>query len=604
MWMENEEEQLTEWLQKQDENYYKYKLNYEDTSPFFKMKKDEVKTDSLILKNKTHIGNHYFYETQDCIFYQHDEEIGQPTLFLISDSLQFKPKLIQTNFSNYLIVKGSRFLNDEVKLQVWDVKNKNKIAEFVAYNYPKPQATAQHLYFFESAKDGSTQLQKFNFKRKTTDVLDLESKYSLQVINAKSLITKLENKYFVYQDQIEIEEPQTIDFDNKVVFIGAKNTTLYFYDNQNEYTSFYSYDLKNDKVNEVFKMKKKMSLEKAILQHDFIYFSFIEKGRNNLFSLNIQSKLCKAIFENELASINFYEHTENSIAIDYTTFNLPQVSYELKTDHKLEETSASLKPELSKFKIEQKWIQNETDSIPIIFYYKDSLAKANAPLLVEVYGGFNSSVMPAYSSHINTFVKNGGIYAIAGVRGGGENGIEWHQSAILENKKNSFTDFEKCLDFISQEEISNPQQIAIYGFSNGGLIVNDAIINYSEKFDVAVNMFGLSDMLNFHKYNQPKWYNEFGHPKNRSIKKYLATYSPLHHLKKLPNNELDLLFITGDKDDRVSPFNSYKFVHGLQEYKNEAYLRVFKNVGHHFQGEKLEQLYNESFAFIYYNLEM
>ncbi|GGE35532.1 prolyl oligopeptidase family serine peptidase [Psychroflexus planctonicus] len=603
MWMENDDKQLAAWLQKQDENYIKFKSNYEDTSLFFKKQNEEVKSDSLVLNLKTTIGNYFFYEAQDGIYYQHDEETEKPTLFLSSDALQFEPKLLETNFSNYLIIKGSRFLNDEVALQVWDIENKQLIADFIIYDFPKAQATSKFLYFFEADDEGKTVLKKFDFEKQTIDLLDLKSKFSLQVINSSSLITQLKNEFYLYTDQTEKDEPKTIDFENEFDFFGASDETLFFYDNQMDFTAFYSYDLQNDKVKEIFKMDKKISIEKCILNNGFIYFSFIEKGKSNLFSFDIHNHNYKPIFRNELARIQFKKYTETSIKIDYTSFHIPNISYELKADSSLVKITENLTPELSNFKIEQKWVKNQSDSIPMIFYYKDSLLNSNSPLLLHVYGGFKQSVMPAYSEHINLFVQNGGVYAIAGVRGGGENGISWHTSATLENKKNSFADFGKCLDFISEHKISKPKKIGIYGFSNGGLIINDAILNHSEKFKVAVSIFGLSDMVNFDKYDQPKWYNEFGYPKNRSIKKYLKTYSPLHQLKKISNQNLEVLLITGDKDDRVSPFNSYKFVHGLQEFENEAYLKVFQDVGHHFKGEKLNQLYDEAYSFMLYNLE-
>lgn len=602
MWMENNDEQLAQWLQKQDTKYLNYKEKYKDTSPFFRKKGEEDQTDSLELSQKTRIGNYAFYEAKEGIYYEQDQATGNPDLFLSSEKLQFEPKLLETNFSKYLIIKGSRFLNDEVVVQIWDIDTKKLIKDFVVYDFPQAQATSKSLYFIEADKKDNSSLKQFNFASQSTEVIDLKSKFSLEIINSSHFITQLKNEFYVYTDQTENGPLKTIEFENELTFIGSRNNTLFFYDNQVDFTVFYSYDLESDHLQEVFKMNKQISIGKCLFNNGFIYFTFIENGKSNLFSLDIDTHRCKSVFKDELASLYINTYSENSIKVGYTSFPIPSISYELKDGQSLNKITEHLKPEFSNFKTEQKWVKNQRDSIPMIFYYKDSLLNTNSPLLLHVYGGFNQSVMPAYSEHINLFVQNGGVYAIAGVRGGGENGLSWHTSAILENKKNSFIDFGKCLDFISEQNISSPEQIGIYGFSNGGLIINDAILNHSEKFKVGVSIFGLSDMVNFDKYDQPKWYNEFGHPKNRTIKKYLKTYSPLHHLKKIPNQNLEILLITGDKDDRVSPFNSYKFVHGLEEFGNEAYLKVFKDIGHHFKDEKLDQLYDEAYSFMLYHI--
>lgn len=602
MWMENNDEQLAQWLQKQDTKYLNYKEKYKDTSPFFRKKGEEDQTDSLELSQKTRIGNYAFYEAKEGIYYEQDQATGNPDLFLSSEKLQFEPKLLETNFSKYLIIKGSRFLNDEVVVQIWDIDTKKLIKDFVVYDFPQAQATSKSLYFIEADKKDNSSLKQFNFASQSTEVIDLKSKFSLEIINSSHFITQLKNEFYVYTDQTENGPLKTFEFENELTFIGSRNNTLFFYDNQVDFTAFYSYDLESDHLQEVFKMNKQISIGKCLLNNGFIYFTFIENGKSNLFSLDIDTHRCKSVFKDELASLFINTYSENSIKVDYTSFPIPSISYELKDGQSLNKITEHLKPEFSNFKTEQKWVKNQSDSIPMIFYYKDSLLNTNSPLLLHVYGGFNQSVMPAYSEHINLFVQNGGVYAIAGVRGGGENGLSWHTSAILENKKNSFIDFGKCLDFISEQNISSPEQIGIYGFSNGGLIINDAILNHSEKFKVGVSIFGLSDMVNFDKYDQPKWYNEFGHPKNRTIKKYLKTYSPLHHLKKIPNQNLEILLITGDKDDRVSPFNSYKFVYGLEEFGNEAYLKVFKDIGHHFKDEKLDQLYDEAYSFMLYHI--
>lgn len=220
------------------------------------------------------------------------------------------------------------------------------------------------------------------------------------------------------------------------------------------------------------------------------------------------------------------------------------------------------------------------------------------------YGGFGRSIMPKFSTYINSFIENGGIYAIAGIRGGGEMGINWHKQASKNRKRQSFDDFNASLDFVIKNRISSPEKIAIIGASNGGLLINHSILNYSNKFKVAISMKGLSDMINYPNYNNGKyWINEYGNPKDNSMYEYLKSYSPLHNLKIVDNPNLKVLVVTGDKDDRVSPIHSYKFTYGLQEKNNKnVYLKVIKGVGHKLSKKTENELNSEIYGFIFYNM--
>ncbi|GGE09265.1 hypothetical protein GCM10010831_08540 [Psychroflexus salis] len=601
--MEKDSEKLDVWLHHQDSIYKCLSDNYIQEKLLFKQKISHDKSDSLIFLNKKRVGAYYVYQTKDGIYYQKTDQIDQQKLFLSIDELKFYPKIVETNYSNYLIIKGSRFLNDNVTLQVWDLDKKVLITELQIYDRPQAQATSTHLYFLKNDKKTKKELKKFNFEDRYIKKANLKSKYSFKVIDSTSVLTKLKNEVYIYSEHFKQNKPEVIKLPGNLKYIGKNNTSMYFYNNLVNITSFYSYNIKKKEFHEIYQLNRKVNIEKCIYHKDIIYYSFIERGRNNLYSLNYKKQSCNPILSDELAKIEFEKHRDNSILVTYKSFKIPVKKYEFSPENDLTLKYKNINQDLVDFKTVQKWVKNDNDSIPLIFYYKNSLVNSFSPTIVNVYGGFNKSIQPSYSKYINSFVEKGGVFVIAGVRGGGENGINWHTSATLLNKKNSFYDFEKCLDYIIENKISTSDQIAIFGASNGGLIVNNAILKFSEKFSVAISMFGLADMLNYTKYNQPKWYNEFGNPQNEKVKEYLKSYSPLHNLKKIENENLKILFITGDKDLRVSPFNSYKFVNGLQEFGNQAYLKVFQNVGHNFENGKLDELYTETYSFIFSNLK-
>lgn len=223
--------------------------------------------------------------------------------------------------------------------------------------------------------------------------------------------------------------------------------------------------------------------------------------------------------------------------------------------------------------------------VPMIITHKKGLnLNGNNPTMLYGYGGFNISLTPAFSIANAVFLEQGGIYAVANLRGGGEYGENWHLAGTKLNKQNVFNDFIAAAEYLIQEQYTSSTKLAISGGSNGGLLVGAAMTQRSDLFKVAFPAVGVLDMLRYHKFTAGAgWAFDYGTADDsKEMFEYLHDYSPYHALKA--NTEYPAtMVLTADHDDRVVPAHSFKFAARLQEYHqgpNPVLIRIDTNAGH------------------------
>jgi prolyl oligopeptidase len=186
------------------------------------------------------------------------------------------------------------------------------------------------------------------------------------------------------------------------------------------------------------------------------------------------------------------------------------------------------------------------------------------PAILYGYGGFNVSLNPGYSATPLAWAEAGGVYAIAGLRGGSEEGEEWHRDGMREHKQNVFDDFAAAARALIDGGWTTPAQLAVSGGSNGGLLVGAAITQQPALFAAALCSAPLLDMVRYEQFGLGEtWNDEFGTAADPAELEWLLGYSPYHHVRAGTRYPA-VLFTVFDGDTRVDPLHARKMCAALQ----------------------------------------
>ena len=197
--------------------------------------------------------------------------------------------------------------------------------------------------------------------------------------------------------------------------------------------------------------------------------------------------------------------------------------------------------------------------VPMFIAGKKGLKQdATERLLMTAYGGFNLSQLPQWSPRAAWWLQAGGWFALPNLRGGGEYGERWHEQGMFEKKQNVFDDFYAAAEYLIANKYTSPEHFAIYGGSNGGLLMGAAITQRPELFSAVDCAYPLLDMLRYQKFEQgAHWMTEYGSADKEDQFPYLFKYSPYQNVKKGTAYPA-VLFFTGASDTRVDPLHARK----------------------------------------------
>ncbi|HEY2128951.1 MAG TPA: prolyl oligopeptidase family serine peptidase [Streptosporangiaceae bacterium] len=194
----------------------------------------------------------------------------------------------------------------------------------------------------------------------------------------------------------------------------------------------------------------------------------------------------------------------------------------------------------------------------------ESAPASPRPTILYGYGGFDISMSPAYSASILAWVEAGGVYAIAGLRGGGEEGEDWHRAGMREHKQNVFDDFHAAAATLISGGWTTAGQLGISGGSNGGLLVGAAITQWPEQFAAAACSAPLLDMVRYERFGLGQtWNDEYGTAARADELAWLLGYSPYHHVRAGTRYPATL-FTVFDNDTRVDPVHARKMCAAVQ----------------------------------------
>jgi prolyl oligopeptidase len=247
--------------------------------------------------------------------------------------------------------------------------------------------------------------------------------------------------------------------------------------------------------------------------------------------------------------------------------------------------------------------------IPMIITHKKGIElNGKNPTILYGYGGFNVSLTPSFSITNAVWMEQGGVYAVANLRGGGEYGKKWHDAGTQMKKQNVFDDFIAAAEYLISEKYTSSDYLAIRGGSNGGLLVGATMTQRPDLMKVALPAVGVLDMLRYHTFTAGAgWAYDYGTAEDsKEMFEYLKGYSPVHNVKQGVEYPATLV-TTGDHDDRVVPAHSFKFAAELQSKQsgnNPTLIRIETDAGHGAGtpvSKTIEQ-YADIFGFTLYNM--
>jgi prolyl oligopeptidase len=240
--------------------------------------------------------------------------------------------------------------------------------------------------------------------------------------------------------------------------------------------------------------------------------------------------------------------------------------------------------DLSDITVEQvRYPSKDGTWIPLFIIGRRDLPRdGSTPTILHGYGGFNISKGPTFYRPILPWIRAGGRFAVANLRGGSEYGEEWHRAGMLGNKQNVFDDFLAAAEYLIGGGYTSPARLGIWGRSNGGLLVGAALTQRPDLFRAVVCQVPLLDMLRYQHYRIARlWVPEYGSADDPAQIEWLWAYSPYHQVT--PGTDYPaVLLITGDSDSRVDPLHARKMAALLQASgtRRPVLLRVETEGGH------------------------
>lgn len=347
-----------------------------------------------------------------------------------------------------------------------------------------------------------------------------------------------------------------------------------------------------------------------------LFAQYLKDAVSQVFQYSLEGKQERVIELPGLGTAGGFggKRDEKELYYSYTSYIYPSTifKYDIATGKSTLYKKPNVKFDPNLYESKQVFYTSKDGTkVPMIITYKKGV-KLNGqnPTMLYGYGGFNVSLTPSFSVSNLVFMENGGVYAVANLRGGGEYGDEWHNAGTKMRKQNVFDDFIAAAEYLIAEKYTSHDFLAISGGSNGGLLVGACITQRPDLFGIAFPAVGVLDMLRYHKFTAGAgWAYDYGTANDsKEMFEYLLKYSPVHNVKA---NTIypPTMIMTADHDDRVVPAHSFKFAAAMQEMQktaspNPILIRIETKAGHG-AGKPTAMIIQEQadkWAFMLYNM--
>ncbi|RPH32075.1 MAG: S9 family peptidase [Bacteroidales bacterium] len=650
-WLEdNSSNEVAEWVQEQNEVTNKYLSGI----PF----RDKIKERLTELWNYSTMSTP-FKEGGKYFFYKKEPDQNQSILY-IQETLESEPRLIldpnklstdgTVAVSDVSVSKDGKYLayaiadggSDWRKIKVMDIATGSDLIDEINWVKFSDISWFKNGFFysrFDAPKDGKglvdiSQYQKVYY-HKLGDAQEQD-----EIILGNSTVPSL-----IFTSQVTSNEKYLIIYEAESTYgnsIYIKNltcndgivklTTGYEFeyrvlddinDNIIVLTNYKAPKYKLIKINvntldvgnwrDILPEKKEV-LESCYLIGGKVVANYIQDAKSKVEVYDLNGEKINQIDFPTLGRFNGINgNIDDSVAFySFSSFTIPTIVYKYNviTNKSSEFFKPAINFNFDDYETKQVfYTSKDGTSVPMFIVCKKGIAlDGKNPTLLYGYGGFNVSLLPYFSIDRLLWLENGGIYAQANIRGGGEYGENWYKSGTKLNKQNVFDDFIAAAEYLIKEKYTTPRKLAIEGASNGGLLIGAVVNQRPELFKVAIPEVGVMDMVRFDKFTIGSlWINDFGSSADSLQFINLYKYSPLHNVRSGVRYPA-IMVTTADRDDRVVPAHSYKYIAAVQDKqrhsRNPSLIRIQTRAGHG-AGTPTSILIGEAtdiYSFTFYNL--
>jgi prolyl oligopeptidase len=430
-----------------------------------------------------------------------------------------------------------------------------------------------------------------------------------------------ERHRIVYRD---LTEPyglptELIDnFDNEYTFVGSDGPVIFFQTNLNApRRRVIAIDTRHPEQKHWKEVIPQATdtLQDVTLVGNFFITTYLEDARTAVKVYKMDGEFVRDVALSTIATAYGFEGSRTDTETFYLmmSYTLPPTIY--RYDLITGKSTVFRQPEVTfnpaDFEVKQVFYRSKDGTrIPMFLSHKKGVKlDGSNPTLLYGYGGFDISLTPRFLTARLWWLEQGGILAVANLRGGGEYGEAWHKAGTKTYKQNVFDDFIAAAEWLIDNKYTRKQKLAIQGRSNGGLLVGAALTQRPDLFGATLPAVGVMDMLRFHKFTAGRyWTDDYGSADNPEEFKALHAYSPYHNIKS-DTCYPPTLVTTADTDDRVVPGHSFKFIARLQaaqDCANATLARIETRAGHGSgkpTSKRIEEAADE-WAFLVRNLKM
>ncbi len=572
------------------------------------------------------------YLVEGKLFYSHNDGLQNQYVLWVAENIDATPEVLidpnefsddgTVSMSGYEISDSANFIayyksdggSDWNTVHVRDVNTKEDLVDnlsgikfsniswlpdesgFYYSRYPKDEngawddSKAVSIYFHKLGTPQSEDSLVFGFHSEPT-----WNPYPSVLKDGKTLLISVfegyqTNAVYAFDTEAKTLKPLFDSWDGRYSLISQIDQDLYFTSTAQAPTGkVIKLDMTTGVATEVLAAKDE-TLRSASIIGNTIFAQYLKDVKSLVEVYDLNGDKTSEITFDDIGRVQGFYGTNDSNVTFYklTGYTNPGAvyRYDVKSGESSLYKSIEANVDFSQYETKQVFYTSKDGTqVPMFLVHKKGLVlDGSNKTLLYGYGGFNISMLPGYSVSRMVWVEQGNVLAVANLRGGGEYGREWHKAGTKLTKQNVFDDFIAAAEWLIDNNYTTSSRLGIQGGSNGGLLVGATITQRPELFSAALPAVGVLDMLRYHtpSANARAWSSDFGLSENKEEFEALYAYSPLHNTKSGVCYPATLV-TTGDHDDRVVPWHSYKFAAQLQADQGCAapvLLRVETRAGH------------------------